>query len=216
MLYDIVRKLAEGAQVAAGDRRRPRAARWSRRAVRASRCRRLPETDFPDLAAGELPHRFKLAAERPEAADRQDPVRDLDRRDALLPERHLSARRRREGRRSSARSRPTAIAWPRSRSPRPKGADGMPGIIVPRKTVAEVQRLLEDAGDEVEVELSPTKIRFTLGKTRADLEADRRHLPGLRAGDPGRQRQDAGGRERRVRRRGRPRLDRVERAGRAP
>jgi DNA polymerase-3 subunit beta len=39
----------------------------------------------------------------------------------------------------------------------------MPGIIVPRKTVAEVQRLLEDAGEEVEIELSPSKIRFSLG-----------------------------------------------------
>src|SRR3972149_337403 len=47
----------------------------------------------------------------------------------------------------------------------PKGANGMPGVIVPRKTVAEVQRLLEDAGDEIEIELSPTKVRFTLGKT---------------------------------------------------
>jgi DNA polymerase-3 subunit beta len=45
----------------------------------------------------------------------------------------------------------------------PKGAKGMPGIIVPRKTVAEVLRLIEDAGEEVKVELSATKIRFSLG-----------------------------------------------------
>ena len=47
--------------------------------------------------------------------------------------------------------------------PAPGGTDGMPGVIVPRKTVAEVQRLLDDAGEEVEIELSPAKIRFTLG-----------------------------------------------------
>src|SRR5690606_20734088 len=47
--------------------------------------------------------------------------------------------------------------------PAPKGAAGMPGVIVPRKTVLEVQRLLEDAGGEVEIELSPAKTRFSLG-----------------------------------------------------
>ena len=51
---------------------------------------------------------------RPEAPDRQDPVRDLDRGDALLSQRHLSARRgRRRSRRRCARSRPTAIGWRR-------------------------------------------------------------------------------------------------------
>src|SRR5438046_2722064 len=49
--------------------------------------------------------------------------------------------------------------------PLPAGASGMPGIIVPRKTVAEVQRLIEDNDAEVTVELSQGKIRFTLGET---------------------------------------------------
>jgi DNA polymerase-3 subunit beta len=39
----------------------------------------------------------------------------------------------------------------------------MPGIIVPRKTVTEVQRLIEDSQAEVAVELSSTKIRFSIG-----------------------------------------------------
>ncbi len=41
----------------------------------------------------------------------------------------------------------------------------MPGIIVPRKTVGEVQRLIENNEMEVKVELSESKIRFTLGDT---------------------------------------------------
>jgi DNA polymerase-3 subunit beta len=45
----------------------------------------------------------------------------------------------------------------------PAGADGMPGVIVPRKTVIEVQRLVEDTDGEVTVELSQAKIRFTTG-----------------------------------------------------
>jgi len=41
----------------------------------------------------------------------------------------------------------------------PAGAAGMPGVIVPRKAVAEIQKLLEDGEAEVAVELSATKIR---------------------------------------------------------
>jgi DNA polymerase III subunit beta len=48
--------------------------------------------------------------------------------------------------------------------PAPAGAAGMPGVIVPRKTVGEVQRLIEDAEAEITVELSQTKIRFTLAE----------------------------------------------------
>src|SRR5260221_413912 len=50
------------------------------------------------------------------------------------------------------------IGWPL-----PKGAAGMPGVIVPRKTVGEVQRLIEDSEAEVGIELSQGKIRFTIG-----------------------------------------------------
>ncbi len=45
----------------------------------------------------------------------------------------------------------------------PKGAQGMPGVIVPRKTITELKRLLDDAADMVEIAVSPQKIRFALG-----------------------------------------------------
>lgn len=51
----------------------------------------------------------------------------------------------------------------RAETDAPDGAKGMPGIIVPRKTVAEVQKLLDGAEGDVEVELSDTKIRFVVG-----------------------------------------------------
>jgi DNA polymerase-3 subunit beta len=47
--------------------------------------------------------------------------------------------------------------------PLPEGAAGMAGIIIPRKTVGEVQRLIEDNEAEITLELSPGKIRFTFG-----------------------------------------------------
>ena len=52
----------------------------------------LPPEDYPVMSAGELPHHFALSAARIAHADRPHPVRDLDRGDAVLPERHLPAR----------------------------------------------------------------------------------------------------------------------------
>ena len=42
----------------------------------------------------------------------------------------------------------------------PEGADGMPGVIVPRKTVGELRKLLDDDELKVAVSVSETKIRF--------------------------------------------------------
>src|SRR4029078_11769196 len=45
----------------------------------------------------------------------------------------------------------------------PDGASDMPGIIVPRKTVTELRRLLDDADGAIKTALSDTKIQFTFG-----------------------------------------------------
>ncbi len=45
----------------------------------------------------------------------------------------------------------------------PKGADSMPGVIVPRKVIGEVIKLLSDGESQVEVSLSSSKIRFAAG-----------------------------------------------------
>ena len=61
VIYDIVRKLPEGGQVSleiAGDA--------GQMQIRSGRSRfmlqALPEGDFPDLAAGDMPHRFAMPA----------------------------------------------------------------------------------------------------------------------------------------------------------
>jgi DNA polymerase-3 subunit beta len=45
----------------------------------------------------------------------------------------------------------------------PEGAAGMPGIIVPRKTVLELRKLIEESEDDIQLALSETKIRFGVG-----------------------------------------------------
>lgn len=42
----------------------------------------------------------------------------------------------------------------------PAGAEAMPGVIIPRKTVAELRKLLTDDDTMIEVSVSETKIRF--------------------------------------------------------
>ena len=39
----------------------------------------------------------------------------------------------------------------------------MPGVIVPRKTVAELRKLLDEASGDVECALSDTRVQFTVG-----------------------------------------------------
>lgn len=45
--------------------------------------------------------------------------------------------------------------------PLPEGASGMPGIIVPRKAVGELRKLIDEAADTIQIDLSDNKIRFT-------------------------------------------------------
>src|SRR5919106_2322840 len=161
MIYDIVRKLPEGAQIvleALGDR--------ASLAIRAGRSRftlqTLPETDFPDLAAGDMTHKFTLgAADLKRLIDKTQFAISTEETRYYLNGIYLHV----AGSGKSPMLRAVATDGHRLAQvelPLPKGADGMPGIIVPRKTVGEVQRLIEDAQAEVAVELSQGKIRFTI------------------------------------------------------
>src|ERR1051325_9924578 len=163
MFYEIVRKLPEGAQIvleASGDR--------AVLAIRAGRSRftlqTLPESDFPDLAAGEMTHTFTLAAaDLKRLIDKTQFAISTEETRYYLNGIYLHAAA--SGKAQMLR----AVATDGHRLaqvelPLPQGAAGMPGIIVPRKTVGEVQRLLEDNEAEALIELSAGKIRFTVGE----------------------------------------------------
>jgi DNA polymerase-3 subunit beta len=47
---------------------------------------------------------------------------------------------------------------------RPDGADSMPGVIIPRKCVGELRKLLDEVDGSIGVSLSNSKIRFDLGQ----------------------------------------------------
>src|ERR1700683_2338528 len=162
MFFDIVHKLPEGAQIvleSSGDR--------AALAIRAGRSRftlqTLPESDFPDLAPGEMTHKFTLkAADLKRLIDKTQFAISTEETRYYLNGIYLHAA-------GSAKAQTLrAVAHDGQRLAKmklelPKGAAGMPGIIVPRKTVSEVLRLMEDNEAEVAIELSSGKIRFTIG-----------------------------------------------------
>ena len=166
-LYDIVRKLREGAQIELDADRRQGPDDAALRPLDLHPG--LPAARGLSADGGRATWRIisLLSAARSEAADRPHPLRDLDRGDALLPERHLSPRRQAATRcRCCARSRPTAIAWRAWRSRCPKAPAGMPGrdrAAQDRDRAAQAAR--RDCDQDVAVALSDTKIRFSFGET---------------------------------------------------
>jgi DNA polymerase-3 subunit beta len=161
-LYDIVRKLPDGGEVALEE-----AADRATLVIRSGRSRftlqTLPESDFPDLAAGELPVRFELpAAELKRLIDKAQFAISTEETRYYLNGIYLHTIE------VDGQSMLRAVATDghrlaRIELPAPAGAERMPGVIVPRKTVAEVQRLIEDPEGSVTIELSSAKIRFTIG-----------------------------------------------------
>jgi DNA polymerase-3 subunit beta len=162
MFYEIVRKLPEGSQVAletSGER--------AALAIRAGRSRfalqTLPEGDFPDFAAGDMTHRFTLSAgDLKRLIDKTQFAISTEETRYYLNGIYLHA----VGSGKAAMLRGVATDGHRLAQyelPLPAGAAGMPGVIVPRKTVGEVLRLIEDGETEVAIELSQAKIRFKIG-----------------------------------------------------
>jgi DNA polymerase III subunit beta len=163
-LYDIVRKLREGAQVEldAGSDKGSMTLR-SGRSTFTLAC--LPPEDYPLMAGGDLAFNFRLSA--------SDLKRLIDRtRFAISTEEtryylngiYLHAAK------SNEVPMLRAVATDghrlaRMELPLPEGASGMPGVIVPRKTVVELRKLLDEMDQDVSISLSDTKIRFGFGAT---------------------------------------------------
>jgi len=162
-LYDIVRKLREGAQVeleASGERNEM--VLRSGRSTFTLAC--LPPEDYPVMSAGELPHQFTLsAAELRMLIDRTRFAISTEETRYYLNGIYLHATK------SNEVPVVRAVATDGHRLARvemtaPEGAAGMPGIIVPRKTVLELRKLVEEGEDEVQVALGETKIRCAIGE----------------------------------------------------
>ncbi|MBV9734795.1 MAG: DNA polymerase III subunit beta [Acidisphaera sp.] len=161
-LYEITRKLPEGAEVeldhSGGD------AQLSLRAGRyATSLVVLPIEDFPSMTAGTLPHRFAVSAQALRGLiDRTRFAISTEETRYYLNGIYLHAAES-DGTRVLRAVATDGHRLARVEEPLPEGAGSMPGVIIPRKTVGELRRLLDEISGEVEMALSDTRIQFRAG-----------------------------------------------------
>jgi DNA polymerase-3 subunit beta len=161
-LYEIVRKLPEGAEISLSFNGED-----PRLQVRAGRYR----VNLPVLPAGDFPVMSSDGLSGPVSVDTAGLMRLIDRtRFAISTEEtryyltgiylHTLVEDGREILRAVATDgHRLALA----EMPAPEGAAGSPGVIVPRKTIQEARRLLDDSGETIDVLLSAQKARFDFG-----------------------------------------------------
>jgi DNA polymerase III subunit beta len=162
LLYEIVRKLPEGGEVMLATN--PEGTSMTVISGRSNfRLQCLPQSDFPELTAGTFSHTFRLNStvikgliDKTQFAISNEETR------YYLNGIYLHAIE------SGGDLKLRAVATDGHRLARaevsaPSGSEGMPGIIIPRKTVAELQKLGDDPDMIMTVELSDSKIRFTIG-----------------------------------------------------
>jgi len=162
-LYDIVRKLPEGAQVELDADGEGHLILSSGRSRFALTC--LPTDDFPVLSGGDLAHEFTLTVAEVQALiDKTRFAISTEETRYYLNGIYIHA-----AERNGAKVlRAVATDGHRLASveiPLPDGASGMPGVIVPRKTVAELRKLVDETTADIAVGLSETKIRFSFDDT---------------------------------------------------
>ncbi|MFS2110801.1 DNA polymerase III subunit beta [Sphingomonas sp. Sphisp140] len=159
-LFDIVRKLPEGAQVEL-------TAAEGRITVNAGRARftlsTLPRDDFPMIAEGELPTVFELPAETlKQIIDKTRFAISTEETRYYLNGIYLHVVDEATPVLRAAATDGHRLA--RVTVARPDGADAMPGVIIPRKCVGELRKLLDEVDGSIGVSLSASKIRFDLGQ----------------------------------------------------
>ncbi|MET4635733.1 DNA polymerase III subunit beta [Kaistia defluvii] len=162
MLYDIVRKLPDGSEVVLET-----SADGQTLTVRSGRSnfslQMLPETDFPDLTTGEFPIRFEMPASGFKTLiDRTQFAISTEETRYYLNGIYLHTPTI-EGRTVLRAVATDGHRLARAQTNAPIGSEGMPGVIVPRKAVGEIQKLLESSEEVATIELSETKIRVSFG-----------------------------------------------------
>jgi DNA polymerase-3 subunit beta len=162
LLYDIVRKLPEGAEVMLKtDEDGNAMSVVSGKSTFRLQC--LPQSDFPELTAGSFSHVFRLDSTALKALiDRTQFAISTEETRYYLNGIYFHTIE------TGGKLKLRAVATDGHRLARaemeaPAGSEGMPGVIIPRKTVSELQKLLDVPDVAVATELSDTKVRFTIG-----------------------------------------------------
>jgi len=162
MLYDIVRKLSDGSEIEItfpDDK--------GQLSIASGRSRFALSTigveDFPVISGDKLPINFSFAREElKDVIDRTQFAVSTEETRYYLNGLYVHAKN--EGATKVLR----VVATDGHRlacveSPLPKGAEKISGVIIPRKTISEVRKLLDDTkAENIEISLSDNKVRFAL------------------------------------------------------
>lgn len=156
-LYDIVRKLPDGAQVQLtinSDDRLDIDAGPAHFTLPL-----LPSGDFPKMTADGFTHDFTLpASELSRLIDKTRFAISTEETRYYLNGIYLHSK---DGLLRAVATDGHRLAL--AEQALPAGSDGMPGVIIPRKTIAELRKLIDGANADVSVAVSESKIRFTTG-----------------------------------------------------
>lgn len=163
MFYEIVRKLPESGEIeiSTGGKDTGKltiASNNSRFSVAT-----LPVDDFPVMAEGDLAHQFTITpAECKALLEKTRFAISTEETRYYLNGVYLHA--------ADSGGAPVlrAVATDGHRLARmevglPEGAENIPGVIIPRKTVSELYKLVEEGGERVDISLSESKVRFAVG-----------------------------------------------------
>lgn len=156
-LYDIARKLPDGAQVVL------KINNDNRLDVDAGRSHftlpLLPAGDFPKMTADGFTHDFVMSAgELRRLIDKTKFAISTEETRYYLNGIYMHAH---DGALRAVATDGHRLAL--SEMNLPTGAEGLPGIIIPRKTITEIRRLIDGSDDNVSLSISDAKIRFQHG-----------------------------------------------------
>ncbi|MCE3232319.1 MAG: polymerase subunit beta [Rickettsiaceae bacterium] len=159
-LYEIVRKLPDGSQVVL----QGNAETGGKLEIKAGACNFslscLPITEFPVMDKGDMDSEFSLKpAELIALIDKTKFAISTEETRYYLNGIYFHAK---EDKLCSVATDGHRLA--KIEIDLPEGANGMPGVIIPRKTVGELRKLIDEAEEDVQISLSENKISFVCGE----------------------------------------------------
>ncbi len=159
MLYDIVRKLPENVKVELLSEKNDRLGIKASSSSFALNC--LPAEDFPSISQEEFKFTFSLETnDLIRLIDKTSFAMSLEETRYYLNGIYLHAVKDAEGEKLRTVS-TDGHRLSRVDMNIPEGANEIPGVIVPRKTIMEIRKLLEDHSDIINLSLSDNKIKLS-------------------------------------------------------
>jgi DNA polymerase-3 subunit beta len=159
MLYDIVRKLPGNIKVELLSEKNDRLGIKASSSSFALNC--LPSEDFPSISQEDFQHSFNIdALDLIRLLDKTSFAMSLEETRYYLNGIYLHAIK------EDGIDKLRTVATDGHRLSRvdmtlPKGAEEIPGVIIPRKTILEIRKILEDHTGNINLSLSETKIRLS-------------------------------------------------------